>query len=613
MAQIDLYHLQESFMKKVKIALIDSGVNDKLSELANLDIQHIDIHQFQNFEIDETGHGTAIAYILSKAKCDLKIFSIKIFGNNKITTELDIIEALEFVYLNLEIDLIHISSGVVVLNYEDRFREVCNKISNKGITIVSAYDNEGRISYPAAFENVIGVHWNTRITNVLDYKYIIGSPVNVMGSAGKMRLLLNDGNFEYLSGSSYTSAYITKLIAEEKKGKSAHEVLVDNAKEITYFDLNSNNIQSQNYENVSKIEKAIIFPVNKETHSILGNIDLLKFEIVGVYDVKYSKNIGKMINDTVFGKSVLNDIIKTFESIDWDSDFDTIIIGHVSLLSSLYKTDLLENILKKCSEYKKNVYAFDSLKFYKKEVNEIIMNGNFVINLEINNEDVCNNSFGSLKEIVTPVIGVFGTSSQQGKFNLQLDLRRRFLADGYKIGQLGTEPSSYLLGFNKTYTIGYDNQTVLSSENEVFYVNDEIYNMRNVDIIIMGSQSNTVPKAFGNYFFYPLRQQNLLSSCVPDAIILAVNFTDNRGYIGRTVQYLKSYFGCKVIGFVLFPMLKEYKTSIHGKSVRKLTGAEIEMFKKESIKLFNIKTYLNGDDLDINDMYENIITFFSKC
>ena len=44
------------------------------------------------------------------------------------------------------------------------------------------------------------------------------------------------------------------------------------------------------------------------------------------------------------------------------------------------------------------------------------------------------------------MLAIVGTSPSQGKYNLQLALRRRFLNDGYEIGQIGTEPTAQLFG-----------------------------------------------------------------------------------------------------------------------------------------------------------------------
>lgn len=65
---------------------------------------------------------------------------------------------------------------------------------------------------------------------------------------------------------------------------------------------------------------------------------------------------------------------------------------------------------------------------------------------KIANQIFPRNQFGKLYLVNKPVICVAGTSSSQGKFSLQLSLREKFISAGYRIGQLGTEPTSLLFG-----------------------------------------------------------------------------------------------------------------------------------------------------------------------
>jgi len=46
--------------------------------------------------------------------------------------------------------------------------------------------------------------------------------------------------------------------------------------------------------------------------------------------------------------------------------------------------------------------------------------------------------FGKLYKNDIPILGIFGTRSKQGKWSLQMELRKRLLADGYVVGLLGT-------------------------------------------------------------------------------------------------------------------------------------------------------------------------------
>lgn len=53
-----------------------------------------------------------------------------------------------------------------------------------------------------------------------------------------------------------------------------------------------------------------------------------------------------------------NDKILNYESIDWNSDFDTIILGHVNELSTIIKFDFLNYFIEKAIMFRKNIFCF---------------------------------------------------------------------------------------------------------------------------------------------------------------------------------------------------------------------------------------------------------------
>ena len=57
-----------------------------------------------------------------------------------------------------------------------------------------------------------------------------------------------------------------------------------------------------------------------------------------------------------------------------------------------------------------------------------------------------------------------GTNSSQGKYSVQLYFRRRLREVGYKVGQLGTEPSAVLFEMDEMFHCGYNQQIGFSIE-----------------------------------------------------------------------------------------------------------------------------------------------------
>ena len=112
----------------------------------------------------------------------------------------------------------------------------------------------------------------------------------------------------------------------------------------------------------------------------------------------------------------------------------------------------------------KKYFCFDSLEDYQGECDKLNKIGRKVYFPDILRENIPQNYFGKLYSIGKPVLMISGTGSQQGKFSLQLKLRDRFKQEGYRVGQLGTEPSSLLFGMDEVFPCGYGSKVKLSDE-----------------------------------------------------------------------------------------------------------------------------------------------------
>jgi uncharacterized NAD-dependent epimerase/dehydratase family protein len=119
---------------------------------------------------------------------------------------------------------------------------------------------------------------------------------------------------------------------------------------------------------------------------------------------------------------------------------------------------------------------------------------------------------GKMYTLKTPVLGIFGTSKQQGKFTLQLQLRRRFIRDGYSIGQLGSEPESLLFGMDYVYPFGYRTTVDIDNLKSIEYLNYCMAQMdqNDHDMLIAGSQSGTLPVLYNHIDNYPLDRISFL-------------------------------------------------------------------------------------------------------
>lgn len=491
-------------MNEIEIIIIDSGVKCNHSSFQDVPIRGFQIYDsnvIEDFE-DTYGHGTAIYGIIKKVSDFSNIINIKLSNVEEGINENDLIDVLKYILNNMEPSIINLSLGINVVNNLPELYNVCQKLTEKGVIIISAFDNAGAFSYPAAFDCVIGVTTDPEINNSKDFVFIDDSIVNIAAFGRVQRLEWANPESILLGGNSFACAHVTVQISKYlyNGAKTLSDVLNCLKKDALKEYKNTCHKQRKSF---IKVEKAALFPFNKEMHSLIRYSHLLNFDIVDVYDSKYSARVGASTNILMKDENISKFTVKNIERIDWDS-IDTLIIGHLDELSRLLgKNELKKNLLQQAIQRKKSVYSFDDL--------TTIFDGCIPENVyfpRIDENDLPMNRYGMLYRISKPVIAVFGTSSKQGKFTLQLKLREMFLKNNYSVGQIGTEPSALLFGMEYVFPMGYGNSVYINSFNTILYLNSIINDLclQNKDVIITGSQSGTIPYDTGNLQNFTINQ-----------------------------------------------------------------------------------------------------------
>lgn len=589
----------------LKIAIIDSGVNCYHSSFGSKKPTLVCGRELYSKQKDFYGHGTAIYNIIRKVEDIAEIVNFKIEHIEDGVNESELIDMLSLISREYEFDIINLSLGLSICENLKKLEAVCNELFYKGTIIVSAFDNVGSISYPAAFRNVIGVTTGELCSKIDDFEYVENSVINLCAKGVVQRVAWNNPDYIMLGGNSFACAHVTVQVAKfMSQGLRRCEDILN------AFKKKSKKVYLENREKNTKqeripyeIRKAVIFPFNKEMHSLVRFRDMLSFEIVGVYDSKYSGNVG------VSTKHILKDckesiVIENIENLDWDI-FDTMIVGHMDVLSGLInKFDLRKKIIKEAISRKKNIYSFDPI-----DINEIPANIFFP---QITKDNLPSNKLGKLYRISKPILGIYGTSSRQGKFTTQLYVREEFIKLGYKVGQIGTEPSALLFGMDYVYPMGYNNSVYIQDYDVINYLNDKMNKMsnENVDIIITGSQSGVVPYDIGNIAQYSLPQMDFLFATQPDVIVLCINTFDEFEYIERTIKCLEACANCEVIAFVVIPVImKDNWLGIYGQKER-MTEQHFNEFRQKVQERFGRPLYQIGNKSHSIQLVQTIIDYF---
>ncbi len=575
----------------INVTIIDSGVDLNHPTLARHEFKGISI-SLENGEIkinndisDEVGHGTAVAGIICNSNINVNIYVIKIFVTAEMTVEPEVLlNALKYVYENVDCQFVLMSLGTTVLDDTEPLKQICERITQNGIEIISAFDNLGCLSYPACLKNVIGVDSVDYIKNNDEYEVIEGDGViDLRAKGGIQRVCWVNPKYRLVTGTSFAAAHaLTQVVHAYEEGARGKDELLKhlrtNAKRIVTF----NNRMFCNNETVcNSIKNVAVYPYNKEIQTLVRYSELMPCKITHICDEPLHGCVGNDVDKALFGNRKNERIVVNVNDIWNCNDFDTIIIGHLEELSLITNTDLLKKVLKMCLEHNKNVYSFDDVNRYKEIVDTSICK-NLIFSSPICNTQFPIGHLGRLWASSKPMIGVFGTSSRQGKFSLQLLLRQAFLEKGYQISQLGTEPSSLLMGLEKMYPMGYRANLPFRNEETVIMLNEIVHQMelQNPDVIIVGCQSCTIPYDINHIYDLTFSQWDFVMGTNPDLFVLCVNPQDSYEYITRTIHFLESVGHGKVVGLVLFPVQLEQEW--HGFAFKnaKLSEEEYKLCRK---------------------------------
>ena len=564
----------------MRIAIIDTGINE---EAIGIDVvKHNFIIQLQrdssivkaSSAIDTIGHGTAIAGIITRHCPNVEILNLKIFEDSFTCNPEYMLKALEYIdcyFEDLKPDIINISIGVSYIdaNIYQRLKDICACLLEKDCIVVSAFDNEGALSYPAALGEVVGVDVNL-CENAMSPQSLI--KVNYCYKDQFYRVRIKEDIRTLVRGTSFACARCTAYFAEElMSGRIDKKALISGLKQ--------NSISQEERTGNEKIENAIVMHYCKESDALIRNEHLLDFNILGIYDEAKTGHIGK---------NVCGHIIQNYKDIDWTQDFDTVILSCIDELQRVTKNAYKEYILAKCKENDKRIYAFEAMEECEK-----------VFFPKIDKRNLPEEAFGKLRRLSIPIVGIFGTSSGQGKYTLQLQIADYIKRREYDVGLLATEPSGYLFGADFVFPMGY-NSTVYLNNNLYEYVrviNEALWESQRQgrEIVIAACQSGTVQYDNGNLRQLAIQQYGFILGIQADAKILVVNSFDEMDYIKRTFSFLEGVTEGRVLAIVICTFRKKNTQSGLVYGTEKVSDHELELLKEKIGSQIDVPVFFIDD------------------
>ena len=594
-------------MKKTKIIIVDSGISPDAKCASNVSesyklVENNAVLSIENAELNDfVGHGTAVANIIYSCNEAIDLISFRVCDSEMEINDSGLIAVLKYINENIQASIINISLGCTYVYHYDELEKICSSLKNKGFVIVAAFDNEGAVSYPSALDSVIGIDVTKSYAKNSSEKinaYIYqNSIVDVVLPNVFYRTQWLDKK-TILKGTSFACAKITGLLSLKIETAQLPTKKLDilNLLENDYTLMYKSPFYEAKISSPSfTVKKAIIFPVNKESHALLRYKQMLKFDLVGVYDERLSGNVGRII---------FNEEIKSIDKLDWNDDFDTIILSCFSDLSMLTNRDYAKQIMDNAIRHNKNVYSFE----------EIASDYSHLFCPMVVKSNIPYSNRWKMRKISVPVVCVMGTSPKQGKFTLQLDIVNRLSNIGYSTGFIASEPSGYLFGADAVFHFGHRSSLSLHPQETAALLNEMSWHaqIKGRDIIISGSQSGTIHYNNSTIECFSIDQYGFLLGMMADYYILCINPHDELEYVEKTINFVNSIDEGKVMALVVYPIKAiETLSGIKYKN-EALLEKDLYRLKNSYNEFFELPAYVLGNEDDMESLAKQIIDWFSE-
>ena len=619
---------------QIRIAIVDSGIDASHSGVGDvaggvqIQIGEKGEVMFSDDYYDCAGHGTACAGIIRKKAPDAMLYSVRIFDESLMADGRALIAAIQWCIDN-EMDMVNLSLGTTDVTFKKSLQKVCRKAVDAGVILVAAESNDGGESYPAVFPEVIGVTGGA-IYEQDGFYYRKGQRIECVARGDEQRVCWLNGKHIMTGGNSFAAPHITGIIArllEQHPICSVEDIrllLQEKALRELSQDRNRSKSDRQTHrkdfqEDYAWIKKAVLYPYNKEMHSLVRYRDLLAFEIVGIADPIGKGMVGKDAGKVIGGSQVNLRISPNIRRAM--ADADTLILGYVDQLARIRKRDLLREYVQLALDAGCNVFSFQALDptVYGDLYELADKKGLRLAYPHVYREEIAQaiQNFNALPPVDVPVLSVMGTSSQQGKFTLQLALRRKLIQKGYKVGQVGTEHHSRLFGMDVAFPMGYASPLKLPFQHYIPYLDykiREICQRTQPDIILTGSQSGTIPYHVQEHSTHCLSSLAFLLGVKPDVCILVVNSIDAEEYIRDTIDGIRAVCKAPTILLAMGDREKHIRMA-YGRSMitpKKMAQSQIDQHLKKLEDKFCVPSIEILSETGQQRLVETVIQYFSK-
>jgi uncharacterized NAD-dependent epimerase/dehydratase family protein len=560
----------------IKVAFIDSGIDGSLFPGYQVRQFSVSDKVCEETPHDQFGHGTSMMSVFSNsAGIECEILSYRAGGDAAIASDKilarQLVDSIR-IAVSHGANIINVSMGISSFRDLPALQAACDEAYRNNCLVVAAAGNESSLTMPFCCGNVLKVSSGIGIRNDIaleDSAY--GCPVLTVNRRFYHVAPKERGEF-FSFGNSACAAYVTALVAScayslinssyslgceqlieafmEKyivKNSGTFRVAADLLSRIPIF------CNKPDFLNTSPFpgRACILAPFSKEMSAILRFPELTKISVVACADSVKKGYVGK----NAYELSGVPDKQLTIVGKLNEEHFcaaDSIVIGYVDEIGKYDSYFCMESLLELALRHNLNVFSFMPVRDdYKKLFSEKNLTVTYAPVIDVTTLSELTKYIPYLPDITKPVLGVFGTSSNQGKFTLQLLIRSVLNENGIAADLVGSEHHSSLLGCAYVYPCGYGGgkNIVLNLDSTISWLSRYmvyIDQFGNGDIMMVSGQSWLLP----NDIMTQSAIQNMafLEATRPDAAVVVVNpYIDHREYIRDTIMCLERIYKCRVV------------------------------------------------------------------
>jgi subtilisin family serine protease len=217
--------------KGITVAVIDSGWDrgcDDARVLPGIGLvdpaDDLAMHRSDD-DHDRVGHGTACIHQILRIAPDARVIPIRVFGRS-LETSPGTLHAAIVEAIGLGVQVINLSLGTTLEGTLEPLYVACERARQQGIVTVAAGHNSQEWSYPAIFENVIGVSAG-RFGSPYEYRYLPDDAMECQAWGIEQPVVWLNGAEQIRHGTSFAApniAGIVCLLLERHPGAPLEEV-----------------------------------------------------------------------------------------------------------------------------------------------------------------------------------------------------------------------------------------------------------------------------------------------------------------------------------------------------------------------------------------------------